>query len=67
MTSENRIPLSQQITAINVSLSVITGGAKPRKSERELLSNQLVAAKRTLQWVQTHQDKIRKVQENDNG
>lgn len=60
MTSENRIPLSQQITAINVSLSVITGGAKPRKSERELLSNQLVAAKRTLRWVQTHQDKIRK-------
>ncbi|MCT4654393.1 MAG: hypothetical protein N4A65_01150 [Cohaesibacter sp.] len=65
MASKNRIPLSQQIAAINVALSVIADGTKPRKSEREMLSNQLVAAKRSLQWVQTHQDKIRKIQESN--
>jgi len=62
MNSDARFPLSQQISSVSVALSVLDG-AKPRKNERELLSRQLVAAKRSLQWLQKHEAKIRTAME----
>ncbi len=63
MSSGNSIPLSQQISSVGVALTVLEG-AKPRKNERELLNRQLIAAKRSLEWLQKHEASIRNLIQN---
>lgn len=54
------VNISAQASAVETAeREIMTGGTGMRRSERELLSERLRAAARTLRWVERNEDTLR--------
>lgn len=53
--------ISQQASAVDAALRIISGAAptKPSAKERDYLIERLRSASATLRWVEMHEDKVR--------
>lgn len=53
--------ISQQASAVDAALRIISGAApsKPTQKERDYLTQHLKSASATLRWVEMHEDTVR--------